>query len=354
MLRGIALPPPYNMHVDDNLYADVIAFIFHTIFVSVAALFYLLGWPTNPLVPSPLSMDKFHGSYNHERKLVGRHFDSRRLTVGMLPHKRERLLGVLRPWVHASSYDLFEIAHLLGVLENHTKYARWARCWYFSLQNHARRALFTRYQILARRYKREEHVLRFSRQLPASLLNRVDSLISRDQAQLLWSTRQRFAVDDAMLEAVQHLLVYVELTDSPWEVPLGMIIPRDPHFWSRGDASLVGGGAYCPGLRFWFDISWSPAVLHGIHEARPGTAGYVHINALEFIVIILQLAGIKTRLESASPQDLLSFFPDFPMARQTSQSGWERRITPSPSLGKTAPPLGPRKAKVWSPFTPSY
>ena len=131
------------MHVDDNIYADVLAFILHTICVSVGALFSVLGWPTNPLVPSPLSMGKFEGSYNHERKLVGRHFDSRRLMVGMLPYKWERLLGTLRPWALASSYDLFEISHLLGVLDNHTKYARWARCWYFALQNHVRRALVT-------------------------------------------------------------------------------------------------------------------------------------------------------------------------------------------------------------------
>jgi hypothetical protein len=35
-----------------------------------------------------------------------------------------------------------------------------------------------------------------------------------------------------MLNAVGHLLSYVESTDTPWEVPLGMIVPRNPHFWS--------------------------------------------------------------------------------------------------------------------------
>jgi hypothetical protein len=59
---GARLAPPYNMHVDDNLYADVHSFIIHTICVSVGALFSVLGWPTNPLVPSPLSMDKFEGA----------------------------------------------------------------------------------------------------------------------------------------------------------------------------------------------------------------------------------------------------------------------------------------------------
>ena len=186
-------------------------------------------------------------------------------------------------------------------------------------------------------------MLRFTRQLPPSLLNRVDTLIARDHAQLLWSTRQRFVVDDVLLEAVHQLLAYVESSESPWEVPLGMIIPRDPHFWSRGDASLVGGGAYCPGLRFWFDISWGPRVLHGVREAKPGSGGYVHINALEFIIIILQLAAIKTRLESITLLDTLVYFPAGRPAipvwlGETDNSvskSWESRATARTSQGQS-------------------
>jgi hypothetical protein len=261
--------------------------------------------------------------------------------VGMLPYKRDRLLELLRLWVKAQSYDLLEISQLLGVLENHTKYARWARCWYFALQNHVRRALFARYQILTRQYHQKGQELRFSRQLPVSLLHRLESLVAKDKAQLLWSTRQRFSVDAPMLDSLGHLLSYVEATSSPWEVPLGMIVPRDPHFWSRGDASLVGGGAYCPGLHFWFDIAWSSGVRHGT-RSKPSAPGYVHINALEFIVIILQLAAIKARLDGASAQDILTYFPsgrpDIPVwlgeTDNTVSKSWENRATSRTSQGQ--------------------
>jgi hypothetical protein len=336
---GDRLAPPYNMHVDDALYADVGTHLIHTICSSVGALFGVLGLPSNTQVPSPLSTDKFEGWYNHERKLVGRQFNSRSLTVGMLPHKRERLLQLLLHWASATSYDLLEIAQLLGVLENHTKYARWARCWYFALQNHARRALSTRYQIILRRYKRQEQELRFTRQLPATLLHRVDTLVARDKAHLLWTTRQRFSVDPPLLEAIRHLISYVEATTSPWEVPLGMIIPREHHFWSRGDASLLGGGAYCPGLRFWFDLGWSSRVLHGVRMVSPSSADYVHINALEFIVVILQLAAIKTRLGAS---DAANYFPDgvpnIPVwlgeTDNTVSASWENRATARSSQGQ--------------------
>jgi hypothetical protein len=302
---------PYNMQVDDALYADVGPHLIHTICSSVGALFEVLGMPTNPLVPSPLSTDKFEGWYNHEQKLVGRQFNSWRLSVGMLPYKRERLLELLTHWSTVTTYDLLEISHLLGVLENHTKYARWARCWYFAPQNHVRRALHALYQIISRRYKWHEQELHFTWQLPATLLHGVDGLVARDKAQLLWSTRQQFTVDSTLQESIDHLCCYVETNESPWEVPLGMIIPRDPHFQSRGDASFLGGGAYCHGLLFWFNIGWSPKTINGVRNVKPAAPSYVHINALEFIVVILQFAAVKARLESrTSSSTALPCYPD--------------------------------------------
>jgi hypothetical protein len=123
---------------------------------------------------------------------------------------------------------------------------------------------------------------------------------------------------------------------------LGMIIPRDPHFWSRGDASLVGGGAYCPGLCFWFDIGWSPRVVRGVRHAKPNSPDYVHINALEFAIIILQLAAIKARLDNATNQESTGFFPlgrpDIPVwlgeTDNTVALSWENRATARTSQGQ--------------------
>jgi len=117
---GSRKPPPYNMHVDDALYADVGMYIVHTICVSILALFWLLGFPTNPLVPSPLSVDKFESFYNHQRKMVGRKFNSRTLSVGLLDYKLDQLQVLLREWLGKPSFNLLEVATLLGILENHT------------------------------------------------------------------------------------------------------------------------------------------------------------------------------------------------------------------------------------------
>ena len=47
----------------------------------------MFGWPDNPDVPPAISFDKFEAFYNHLHKLLGRKFDTRNMTVGMMPYK---------------------------------------------------------------------------------------------------------------------------------------------------------------------------------------------------------------------------------------------------------------------------
>ena len=331
---GNRLPPPYHMHVDDNLYADIKRYIIHTITVSVYALFEVFGWPGDGLVPSPLSNDKFDAKYNHLRKLVGRLFNSRDMTVGLLPYKRERLIEMLTEWQSRTTFDILQLAQLLGTLENHTRYTRWARCWFLALQNEARRILLARYAILARRagsfLLKRRRLLAF---LPGPLQHRVDALISRDKAAYLWSTRQRMKTTSDMFTSIGLLHKYLNDESEPWTTPFGMIIPRDPHFNSLGDASHTGGGAYCPKLGFWLEVVWSPAVTRGVSIKDTSDPGFVHINSLEFIVIILQFAAVITRLGTADPDHLRSYFPsgvpDIPVwlgeTDNTVSKSWENR-----------------------------
>ena len=331
---GTRRPPTYDMHVDDALYADVAEYLTHTVGTSVAALFYALGRPDDPRVPSPLSNDKFEASYTHLRKCVGRRFNSRSMTVGLMPYKREQLVALLTEWVDKPSFDLLGIARLLGILENHTRYARWARCWFFSLQNLVRRVLALRFRVMSRRFPEQARRAKYSHALPGSLLARLASIIAADKAKFLWSTKQTFTITKQAREALRYILHYVVSSEKPWEVPIGMIIPRDYHFESRGDASLIGGGAYCSFLGFWFEVAWSPRVLTGTRLAS-SDPGYVHINTLEFVVILLQLAAIRTRLElyrdGCLPSPFSAGVPHIPVWRCRTDNlvskSWEGKVT---------------------------
>jgi hypothetical protein len=114
----------------------------------------------------------------------------------------------------------------------------------------------------------------------------------------------------------------------PWSIYLGHIISRDPASISLGDASPVAGGAYCEPLSFWFDIMSSDFMRDALHasislgDASPVAGGayceplsfwfdimssdfmrdalhlhhkhprHGHINCLEFVVIMPQLAAV--------------------------------------------------------------
>jgi hypothetical protein len=69
------------------------------------------------------------------------------------------------------------------------------------------------------------------------------------------------------------------------------MLARDPQFTSYGDACLRGGGAFCHDLQFWFDMQWSETTKKAIASNK------IHINLMEFVVVIVQLAATITLIE---------------------------------------------------------
>ena len=66
------------------MYATLRGSMARALSASVISLYELLGYP-NTLTPDPLSRDKLHTTYNHQRRLLGKDVDSRRLMVSLPP-----------------------------------------------------------------------------------------------------------------------------------------------------------------------------------------------------------------------------------------------------------------------------
>ena len=205
--------------------------------------------------------------------------------------KRERLVQLLTDWIDRKSYTLLEAAELHGLLNHAAKGNRRGRTYFFALQNSMRRSLQSRYHQVRAYYKRnhKEQALRLL--LPKHLHNRVDPLISREMASLLFHSRARVKTDAPLQSELETLRKYLADYSRPWQISLTHLIPRDPNFISIGDASGLGGGAYCDILEFWFDLIWTAKLRALIRSNK------VHINVLEFMVLIIQLAAIITMLE---------------------------------------------------------
>lgn len=237
-------------------------------------------------------------------------------------------------WLSKSDFNLREISSLHGSLESLTTDIRWARPLFFGLQSTIRRVLVARYHVLQRWYRDSQRDAKLREQLPESLLQRCDALIARDKAMLLWSSRQTIPISKELCENLQ--MIHAVLADPlvQWAAPIAHLIPRDHHFETIGDASTLGGGAHCQKLEYWLDVVWSDKVSQATKLA-PSHHDFVHINCLEFIVVILQVAAAIEFFKDANSLCLRHYFPKAVPAHpimlcqtdNTSAMAWTNRLS---------------------------
>jgi hypothetical protein len=307
--NGDRVAPQYDHHVDDCLYADVKEHFPLTVAASIMALYLLLGEPSANH-RDPVSWEKFESKVTHTRKAKGFIVNTRRMEVSLPDYKREQIVELLAEWTHRVSYTLLEAAELLGTLNNLSEICRWARPRFFALQQDVRRALQSRYHALSNWRKRHASQIKaWTKELPAELIHRLEPLVQREIASLLWRTKQVIEVTPSVRRELAYLHTYLRDHNNPWAISIGHLVRRDCTFTTTGDASNSGGGAHCADLNFWFSLIWSPEIrrrvsLHKKHEDA------IHINCLEFAVALIQLAAVITRLEQPVPTALLPFFPN--------------------------------------------
>jgi hypothetical protein len=211
----------------------------------------------------------------------------------MMPSKQVELLSHLKQWIDMSSYTLLEVARMLGLLEFHTKYTLWVRAWVFAISNVMSRYLKAWYFVILHNFKSSRLKEELCQQLPKAVQDLIPSLVAKEQVALLWNTQQKIPASEKIKAPLCHILFYVQFNENPWTKKIGKIIPRTVHVLSRGDAAQTqGGGAYCACLYFWFNIEWLPKVFKGANKCKPMDTGYIHINCLEFIIVLLQIVAV--------------------------------------------------------------
>ena len=182
---------------------------------------------------------------------------------------------------------------------------------------------------------------RYQRELPRSLWARIDPMLAREQSALIWNMKARSQLTKPMKVALQNILAYVESNTSPWEAKIGFVVPRELHVDTTGDACLFAGGGYSVKLQFWFQFLWSPRVVKG--TKLPTThANFVHINALEFIVLLVELAAVIQWFRDATDEDHRRCFPEgipymplvHALADNTTALGWLAKATTNSDQGQ--------------------
>lgn len=332
--------PPFKMYCDDLFVTEVHSRIDRTIAASAVSLYCIMGFP-RPETFNALSLEKLNLVTSYECANLGRLWNTRDLTIGMLDYKKQQLIDTLKEFSTSASVSLSDMARLLGVVEYHTTHVAWAKPWFFALQNQFCRDLTKKYHSTARWRKKhapttQEH---YQRTLPEHLWYRIKPMISREQARMIWTMRDPIKIDAAARTTIQQLLYYLTTDTRPWTQYIPLIVPRIPMSNSWGDASTTkGGGAFCPELEFWFDLPWPQAIIRA--TKLPASAeGHIGIAGLEFIVVILQLIAVRVRLDTLSGEKRDRLLPQGPQrfhahstnTDSSNSKSWANKVTSTSS-----------------------
>jgi hypothetical protein len=204
---------------------------------------------------------------------------------------------------------------LLLILGDHCRICRWARLYTYNIVNQLRWILNQRYYILVRGKDRN-----FADQFghpPRGMSKRLDQLISRAKAKVLWHDHGRFQISAAVRQDLQFLFTYLSNRSNPWSMSIGHYIKRAPIGCSYGDASTGRGmGFYSHTHKFYCVMVWSDELRRRIHLKNHKVA--VHINQLEMVAYLMQLAAVVTAIQNPSqlPDDVAASLRNCPTAPQ--------------------------------------
>ena len=202
------LSPRYNHHVDDNMYGDISDIMERAAATSVISLYEIVGYPDGR-IPNPVSWEKFQTTYGHLRRVVGWLFNTHNLTFRLPDDKRSAIAELLASWLQKTDFTILEAAELHGKLADASRANRKGQAMFVALQNALRRSLHTRFNQIRGYYKRNNKTHHFRAQLPKHLHCRVDSMIARDMASLLWLSKSRTPMSVPVLYELRRLYTHI-------------------------------------------------------------------------------------------------------------------------------------------------
>ena len=290
---GNRLPPTFSHHVDDNMFCDIASDIIRAASASVIGAYEVFGYPQTPsLGPDAITWDKWLADGSHIDEPVGYGINMHTLTLYFPTAKRKKLASLLQQWLPKKSFQLREAAELSGSLVHASTTNRIAKALFFCLQNAFRRALRTQFFKVSAWFKRSGKEKFISRSLPPVLQKRVHSLVSKSMAAVLWNSRAATPLSPAIRSELCYLYDWLADLSRPWQIPIGHVIPRDRTLGSTGDSSEFAFGAYSHDTCYWYVVYLSADIKRLI------ASNNIHINALEFVTILIQLAAYITFTDS--------------------------------------------------------
>ena len=341
--QGDRLPSPHNTFVDDNLMADIPRYIKPTIAASIESLFILLGRPDISRRRLALSREKFlKSACSYRRTQLGFLVTTRDMTVSLPPDKRRELRSELLQWHgHRKKATLRQFAVLMGKMVHLSTICHWGRYLVSELQHSITIALKInkKHVALSSAYVKLLALIQEESNRTGVVDSQTVAFLSNQVSKKIWSCSVSLFFTKELIQEIATLYHIFENPDTFfWGVPIGHLIPRDPSYRAWGDSSTDSGGGFSPCLTFWWFVNWPAEVRHRtikfFKADHGGSDEFVSINALEFVVVILNYAASKLAILQNKdrydiPNPVLMNYAD-----NTSAVAWTKRAARSSPTGK--------------------
>eukprot|EP00957_Ditylum_brightwellii_P088481 6738750-Ditylum_brightwellii.AAC.1 len=117
---GMPMNTPHNMHVDDNLIAEIPTRMKQAIAASIEALFILMGLPEPHRRRIIICMEIFSAAMcSYEEQQLEIRLNTRAIVVGMMPSKLAAMEKELLHWhKKRKSFNIRQVATLTGEIQH--------------------------------------------------------------------------------------------------------------------------------------------------------------------------------------------------------------------------------------------
>ena len=341
---GNPVDTPHDFFVDDGIYADLydVVRIEQALAASIEAVFIILGDSELEKRQDPISFDKMCellvAPFN---KILGLHFDLRRLTVGPPPEFIAKTLTHLEAFHKGRrSFQAREMSELMGLLQHIANSSRWLNHILSHLYTSLGAALGSNKAYLLNTSKAFREALDLA--TSSSSLPEHRSYAQSATARQVHSSRRTYYLNQTAKEELNLITRALRDDTIPKHSPIAYLIPREPSGTAWGDSCLYAAGGYSIDMQFWWYVKWPDSIVQYtllFMRKNPDKGKLISINALEYATVIINYCAalLYFRDEIApdgDPHPTVHILADNTSAESWAGSGCKKGLMMGRALGR--------------------
>jgi len=264
---GHRIPTKHNIYVDDNLLAEVKAYMHQALALGFEAIFTIMGHPSPSARPVPVNLDKLEELVvSPPQILLGLLVNTWEMTVSISDEFRREVLTLLTATWHCrrERFTVKELELLVGKLG---RIAQAYRPFYFlmsHLYSSLAFALCENRAFLINTSKRFRALIKKTKQdgiHGVAADEREINFALSQSAKKVHSCPTKYRIPPSLREELEYKRGILANTDISLHTPIAIIVPRDYEYALWADSSKQSGGGWSTDMKFWWYLEYPTEIV---------------------------------------------------------------------------------------------